>query len=74
MITDTCGTMHQKEMGVTDSCGCQLPQGHLGPHEFVSDEGEVIQWETDWDCDCEHCMSAQGDYCTIYWRVEAVAN
>lgn len=70
---NTCGTMHQKEVGVTDSCGCRLHCGHQGPHEFVSDEGQVIQWETDWDCDCDHCMSGEGDFCTVYWCIETAA-
>ena len=57
--------------GPTDDQGCHLPVGHAGPHEFVAKSGMTYQWETDLECDCEHCRSADGDYCVIYWEVKA---
>lgn len=50
-----------------DVNGCILPLGHAEPHEFVTRDGEHWQWETDFDCSCEHCMRGEGDYCTNYW-------
>ena len=71
-----CGILHGEGIGAPeDRHGCILPVNHGGqPHEYVAPNGEVIQWETDLDCDCDHCMEAadngDGDYCTIYWRKE----
>lgn len=53
-----------------DPDGCRLQDGHEGAHEFVETYGQVIQWETDFECDCEWCQSCQGDYCMIYWNAE----
>jgi hypothetical protein len=50
-----------------DAEGCRLPNNHAGPHEFVAADGRVMQWETDLECSCEHCMEGYGDYCTTYW-------
>mgnify|MGYP007011835798 CR=1 FL=1 len=52
-----------------DRTGCILPDNHFGPHEFVSDTGTRYHWETDWECDCEHCLGSAGDYCSVYWQV-----
>jgi len=67
-----CGTMLDPEMtaGVADNQGCLLPLDHAGPHEFVSPRGESWLWELDLDCDCEHCMRCEGDYCIVYWKKE----
>lgn len=54
-----------------DADGCLLPMGHDGPHEFADPSGQHWLWETDLECDCEWCMSLEGDYCTIYWRKPA---
>lgn len=68
LSTCVCGTLHHKgEMLPVDEEGCILPAGHDGPHEFVDSSGQHWLWETDFDCDCEHCMSCEGDYCTTYW-------
>lgn len=53
-----------------DVCGCHLKVGHEGPHEFKSTDGNLYQWETDFDCTCEHCMLCEGDYCSTVWKVE----
>ncbi|TXT23856.1 MAG: hypothetical protein FD131_5135 [Rhodocyclaceae bacterium] len=74
MTTGQCAILHTDAPGVRDTCGCRLPCGHPGPHEFVADDDQVYQWETDWGCDCEDCLSGEGDFCTIYWRVESDAN
>jgi len=63
-----CGTMLGNDRNPYDHAGCLLPEGHSGPHEFVDSDGVRWQWETDWECDCEHCLQCEGDYCTIYWR------
>lgn len=73
MASGPCGLIQTEAVGVKDPFGCRLPCGHEGPHEFVSTEGEVFQWETDWDCDCEDCMSGEGDFCTVYWSVDGSA-
>jgi hypothetical protein len=63
-----CGTVFVCEMGgPEDNHGCRRPSGHSGPHEFVEKRGTVYRWETDWQCDCEHCLSCDGDFCTVYW-------
>lgn len=66
-----CGTLFSTEGGGPyDIDGCRLPDGHAGPHEFVTPTGVVYRWETDWDCTCEECMREDGDYCSVYWQVE----
>lgn len=52
-----------------DTCGCLLPIGHSEAHEFIATDGKRYRWETDWECECEHCMSGDGDFCTIYSEV-----
>lgn len=68
---EVCGIIHSGNILTSelDETGCILPDGHDGPHEFISAEGRRFQWETDLECTCEHCMEAIGDYCTIYWEV-----
>lgn len=63
-----CGAMVSDIAPVYDSCGCVLHDGHSGPHEFVSTDGEHYLWETDMECTCEHCIKCEGDYCFEYWR------
>ncbi len=62
-----CGAIHSDGMP-RDMTGCLLPDNHEGPHEFRAEDGTIWQWETDFECDCSHCMKFEGDYCTIYWR------
>ena len=52
-----------------DPRGCLRPLGHAGPHEYLTANGQRIQWEIDFNCECEHCQAEQGDYCTTYWEV-----
>lgn len=63
----TCGIFHGDESYPADRSGCLLANGHEGPHEFLADDGQRWLWETDLECDCEHCMRCEGDYCTVYW-------
>jgi hypothetical protein len=63
-----CGVLHGNGAHPRDPDGCVLPEHHEGPHEYVARDGEHWQWETDLECECEWCMTAQGDYCTTYWR------
>lgn len=66
----SCGIIHSDcDPTIVDSHGCIFPIGHVGPHEFVTLDARHFQWETDLACECEHCMKAQGDYCTTYWEV-----
>ena len=56
--------------------GCALNCGHIGPHEFTATNGQTWCWETNYDCDCEHCKvcpgsdcpECEGEFCTTYWR------
>lgn len=64
-----CGIVIGRQGGVRDERGCHLPEGHSGPHEFVSVDGDLYHWETDWECDCDHCRRCEGDYCIVYWPV-----
>lgn len=67
--THVCGIMHGGDsVGPVDAQGCMLAEGHEGPHEFADQNGRRWLWETDMECDCEHCMRCDGDYCTVYWR------
>ncbi len=69
LVPVCCGIMHG--LGgpfVIDQEGCLLADGHDGPHEFADQRGQTWQWETDLECDCEHCMRCEGDYCTPYWQ------
>lgn len=63
-----CGVLHDDLGGERDVTGCRLLVGHGGPHEFLSNRGIEYQWETDLECDCDHCIKADGDYCTTFWR------
>lgn len=65
-----CAILFTANSGIdpVDVTGCCLPDGHPGPHEFTDSKGEVWLWETDFGCQCEHCMQLEGDYCTEYWR------
>jgi hypothetical protein len=54
-----------------DECGCALPIAHNGPHEFINTKGQKIQWETDWNCNCDTCQGDDmGDYCVVWWKSE----
>jgi hypothetical protein len=66
-----CAVLFHVDFGYIpkDTQGCRLPDGHQGPHEFVDERGEVWQWETDWECDCDHCNQCEGDYCMLYWSL-----
>lgn len=69
-----CGVLHGSDgPNPTDNDGCVLAIGHAGPHEFVEPNGRRWLWETDMECDCEHCMLCEGDYCTTYWPKPAAA-
>lgn len=69
LVPERCGIMHSNgEPFVRDHDGCLLADGHEGPHEFADACGRRWLWETDIECDCDHCMQCEGDYCTIYWR------
>lgn len=65
-----CGILHWQQPYAypKDENGCIRPDTHDGPHLFLDEDGVEWEWETDWSCECEHCMSAEGDYCTIYWK------
>jgi hypothetical protein len=60
--------------GPKDETGCRLPIGHDGPHEFVAKSGAVFNWETDFECECDQCMRADGDFCSIYWPAPNAAD
>ena len=71
-MTELCAILHGADrVGPQDNHGCVLPINHDGPHEFVGPDGRHWLWETDFDCDCEHCMQCEGDYCTEYWEKPA---
>ena len=52
-----------------DNTGCLKPEGHAGPHEFISQDDRHYAWETDWSCTCSECLSDDGEMCAIYWEV-----
>ena len=67
-----CGILFTNDgIGPKDEHGCHLKVGHTEPHEFVSSSGfyagTTFRWETDLECDCEHCMREGGDFCIVYW-------
>lgn len=70
-VTGPCALLLSRDYtpGVHDPHGCVLAVGHAGPHEFVANNDQVWQWETDWECDCESCMN-DGDFCVVYWPKE----
>jgi hypothetical protein len=54
----------------TDFDGCVLPNGHLGPHQFLASDLLMYEWETDTDCDCEDCQSDEvDDWCIVYQSI-----
>lgn len=68
-----CGTLFSRNSAIEpdDADGCLLPDGHEGPHRFLDGPGQHYAWETDIECTCEHCMQGDGDYCSVYWKVDA---
>lgn len=67
--TRECGILFTNDgLPPNDQHGCRLPVGHDCPHEFVDENGTLYRWETDWECNCEHCLSGEGDLCSTYWR------
>lgn len=69
-----CGVLFTARSSVEpdDVSGCRLNRGHDGPHEFVSPDSSVFQWETDEDCDCADCNSDEpDDWCMVYWKVNS---
>lgn len=63
-----CGLIFNSDgSSIKDTSGCCLDLGHRGPHEFVDNEGVCYQWETDFECTCDHCLKCEGDYCSFYW-------
>lgn len=64
-----CGVLFPNHSPVepTDFDGCILPSGHDGEHEFIGADLLLYGWETDMDCDCEHCRSDSVDqWCSVY--------
>lgn len=48
-------------------CPCLRPDKHLGPHLFLVPRSGHVLWDTDWDCDCENCLSGDSnDWCVVY--------
>ena len=72
----TCGIIFPKNNSSdpVDLHGCMLANGHKGPHTFKAEDGIEYNWETDYECDCSHCMQFYGDYCTVYWEAEPTMN
>lgn len=68
MNQNICGILFPRmhTHSVIDTTGCYLPHAHFGSHEFKI-ENKIIQWETDFDCDCEDCQSDEpDDWCILY--------
>lgn len=65
-----CDVIHDSGSGCgpVDDRGCCLADGHDGPHEFKDREGKIWNWEIDLECECDHCLRCEGDYCTTYWQ------
>lgn len=70
MTDHACGHIHPRHLsGPRDERGCNLQEGHDGPHRFIDTWGRSILWHYDTDCQCEFCISPdQGDECTVYWE------
>lgn len=66
----TCGILFS-DGGPHDNHGCLRESGHSGPHEFIDQSGRRWCWETDFNCQCEHCQQCDGDYCSVYWPKQA---
>lgn len=62
-----CGICFYGDSVIQDSSGCHLGHGHDSPHEFIDTYNRTWQWETDWECTCEDCLSDDPDFCSIYW-------
>ncbi len=60
------GLMARFPAAPRDEQGCCRPEGHAGPHLSMTSAG-AVEWEVDLECDCEHCLQCEGDYCEIYW-------
>ena len=72
-VKETCGIIapRQEEMvGSRDDhylAECVLPKGHGEIHQFITPEGEVFQWQYDYDCGC--CDPETDERCTIFGKV-----
>jgi hypothetical protein len=40
---------------------CVEPNGHMGPHRFVTPDGRQFEWEYDYTCDC--CAPDEDGHC-----------
>lgn len=49
-----------------DKEGCIEPDGHPGPHKFITEDGKICEWNYDDTCTCG-CMDEDSDgQCIIY--------
>lgn len=46
--------------------GCTKDIAHDGPHNAVLRDGAVIEWETDWDCEC--CVDEEIPDMCFTWK------
>ncbi len=76
-MTTPCGYILPREhsyCGVEhDPCAsaCLLPDRHDGLHLFKNPAGIYYVWGTDYECDCEDCMSDEPDnWCLVFGDVE----
>ena len=53
------------EINFQGATGCTKPVGHDGPHDSTLKDGSVIEWETDWECEC--CIEEEiPDMCFVW--------
>jgi hypothetical protein len=70
----TCGVMLPRHMGApVDRTGCLLPDGHSGEHQCLTEIGQRVAWENDWECRCADCMQGDdsNDWCVLYRMLDA---
>ena len=70
---NTCGVIFPRNhpCGPFDNDGCRLKHGHDGRHEFVDKNGKIIEWETDFECNCADCQNEDANFwCIVYQEKE----
>lgn len=58
-------TPHREHM-FRGATGCTKELSHDGPHNAVLEDGTVIEWETDWDCEC--CVDEEIPDMCFTWK------
>lgn len=54
--------------------GCLKPAGHFDHHVFRNENGNLIAWEYDAECNCGcwDTVEEDNEQCMTYWEVKSI--